>query len=151
MEILRLVLFSLRLLPLAPDADRDAEIAYRFELATACFRATEDRTERFICMKIPRYESNYREDIGRCKVLGKAGEKSAWQIIPRGAVENARLCRSLDEDAVFALERIRESRTACAHMPASEQLGIYTRGRCDSVEGKRLSKHRWPYEQEIPK
>lgn len=152
MELLRLVLFSLRLLPLTlvEGPARDAEIAYRFEIATACFRATEDRTERFICMKIPRFESSYREDVGRCLVLGPSKEKTAFQILARGPADDARLCRSLDEDAVVATERIRESRDACPHLPPSERLAIYARGKCDSVEGRRLSKHRWPYESEIP-
>ena len=153
MEILRLFMFAWKLLAVALGAGsaRDAAIAYRFEIATACFNATEDRTERYVCMKIPRFESNYREDVGRCAIKGAAGEVTAWQILPRGAADAARLCRSLDEDAVVAVERIRESRKACAHLPPSEQLGTYARGRCDSADGKRLSRHRWPYEQEIPK
>lgn len=148
MDILRLLLFTLRLLAI-PAARWEAEIAYRTEMAEACASATEDETERFLCMKIPRYESNYRIDVGRCEVKGPQGELTAWQILPRSREERDRLCRSLVADAEIAIQRIRESRGACRHLPASEQLALYARGRCDSVEGKKLSRTRWPYQGEV--
>lgn len=142
---LRLLLFTLRLLP----TTNDAELLYRVELVEACAAATTDRTERYICAKIPRYESLYRIDIGRCEVKGAAGEVTAWQILPRGEWDTLRLCRSFTEDAVVAVERIRESRSACRASPPEEQLALYTRGKCDSEEGKKLSRARWPYEREV--
>lgn len=146
-DALKLVLFMLRLMP----ATTDAELAFRVEIAEACTAATTNRTERYICAKLPRYEALYRVDVGRCEVKGKAGELTAWQILPRGPKDTERLCRSVAEDAVVAVERIRESRAACRHLPSEEQLSLYTRGRCDSEEGRALSKVRWPYEREIPK
>ncbi len=144
-EVLRLFLFTARLL--APRAD--AELSYRLELVDACVAATDNATERYLCAKIPRYESLYREDVGRCKVKGAAGEVSAWQILPRGKADDERLCKSLTEDAKLAIERIRESRAACAHLPVEEQLAVYTRGSCASEEGRKLSRTRWVYKSEV--
>lgn len=126
------------------QAAYDRALQYRLELITACVEATEDRSERYICVQLPSLESRYREDVGRCGVVGKAGDKSAWQIVPRNAAEAARLCVSLVDDARFALERVRESRAACRHLPKQEQLALYTRGDCASEEGRRLSRHRFP-------
>ena len=150
----RLLTYSLRLLPIAPPtsddtAAYDAELAYRRLLVEACVAATEDRTERYICTKLPRFESNYREDVGRCKVIGRANDKSAWQIVPRSEAEDKRLCQSLEEDAKFHIERVRESRNACRHLPKEEQLALYARGNCSSEEGKRLSRVRFPTDAEV--
>lgn len=149
-----LLVYSLRLLPIAqPINDKtavyDAELAYRVALVEACVAATSDRTERYICVKLPRFESNYREDVGRCDVIGKANDKSAWQIVPRSKAEDARLCKTLEEDARFHVERVRESRAACRHLPKEEQLALYARGNCSSEEGKRLSRHRFPTDAEV--
>ena len=149
-----LLIYSLRLLPIAAPTDAtmaayDAQLAYRVGLVDACVAATEDRTERYICVKVPRFESNYREDVGRCKVIGKANDKSAWQIVPRSAAEDKRLCQSLEEDARFHIERVRESRAACRHLPKEEQLALYARGNCTSEEGKRLSRTRFPTDAEV--
>ena len=153
-----LLVFTLRLLPIplysllppaVAEARYDADLAYRAELVQACVAATEDRSERYLCAKIPRFESSYRIDVGRCEVKGAAGELTAWQIIPRNAAERARLCHSLEEDAAVALERIRESRAACRHLPKEEQLALYARGDCGSVEGRKLSRHRFPSDAEV--
>ena len=149
-----LLIYSLRLLPIAPPTEvnmaaYDAELAYRIALVNACVAATEDRTERYICTKVPRFESNYREDVGRCKVIGKANDKSAWQIVPRSGAEDKRLCQTLEEDARFHVERVRESRSACRHLPKEEQLALYARGNCTSEEGKRLSRTRFPTDAEV--
>lgn len=145
LDVLRLVLFSTRLLA----APTDEELAYRVEIAEACVAATTDRTERYLCMKIPRYESQYRLDVARCKITGKAGELSAWQIMPFNPGDRDRLCKSSLEDAKLAIERIRSSRRSCGHLPTADQLAEYTSGRCDNEEGRRLSRQRWPYAQEI--
>ena len=149
-----LLVYSLRLLPITtPTNDNmaayDAQLAYRIALVDACVAATEDRTERYICVKIARFESNYREDVGRCRVIGKANDKSAWQIVPRSEAEDKRLCQSLEEDARFHIERVRESRSACRHLPKQEQLALYARGDCGSEEGKRLSRTRFPTDAEV--
>ena len=154
-DVWLLLVYSLRLLPIAPPANEsdmaryDAELSYRLALVNACTLATEDRTERYICVKVARFESNYREDVGRCRVIGKANDKSAWQIVPRSEAEDKRLCQSLEEDARFHIERVRESRSACRHLPKQEQLALYARGDCGSEEGKRLSRTRFPTDAEV--
>lgn len=144
-EILKLFVFMARIQPMLPGEELSS---VRYEIAHACVMATSNETERFICAKIPRFESQYREDVLRCRKKGSAGEVTAWQILPRGKDDAERLCRSVDEDAVVAIERIRESRRACHHLPTAEQLALYTRGNCASDEGKKLSRIRWPYAQE---
>lgn len=148
----QLFVFSVRLLRIeAPDATEayDRAVAYRLELVRACIEATDDRTERYICVKVARFESSYREDVGRCEVKGAAGELTAWQIIPRNAAERARLCHDLTEDARVHLERVRESRAACRSLPKTEQLALYARGDCGSAAGRKLSRHRFPTDVEV--
>ena len=147
-----LLVYSIRLLPIdgEPGSPRyDRALSYRLELVNACAGATEDRTERYICVKVARFESDYREDAGRCEVRGKAGDRTAWQIVPRSPGEAGRLCQSLAEDARMHLERVRESRAACRHLPKAEQLALYARGNCTSEEGKKLSRHRFPTDAEV--
>ena len=151
-----LLVFSIRLLAIdgsftaadlrSPDrqAAYDRALAYRLELVNACVEATEDRSERYLCVQIARFESVFREDVGRCQIIGKAGDRSAWQIVPRSPAESERLCVSLVDDARFAMERVRESRAACRHLPKQEQLAAYARGSCESAEGRKLSRHRFP-------
>ena len=152
-SVFTLLIFTLRLLPIPvpPGAQGagDAELAYRLELVQACADATPDRSERYICAKIPRFESNYRSDVGRCKIKGGEGEITAWQIIPRSPSERDRLCDTLLGDARVAVERIRESRAACRHLPKEEQLALYARGDCGSIEGRKLSRHRFPTDAEV--
>ena len=149
-----LLVYSVRLLPISPAADVDQSgydraLSYRRELVDACIEATTDRTERYVCIKVARYESDFREDVGRCKKRGKAGDRTAWQIVPRNAAEVARLCVTLADDARMHVERVRESRGACRHLPKAEQLSLYARGSCASEEGRRLSRNRWPTDTEI--
>jgi len=147
-DVTTLVAFSLRLMPLAPGAG-DGVMLHRMAIAGACVEATTDRAERYLCMKIPRYEALYREDVAACEVRGRAGEVTSWQILPRTAAERGRLCRSFTGDARVAIERIRESRAACRSLPIPEQLALYARGDCASAEGRKLSRVRWAYEGEI--
>lgn len=149
-----LLVYSIRLLPVAPTAAADERgydraLAYRLELVDACVQATTDRTERYICIKVARYESDFREDVGRCDKRGKAGDRTAWQIVPRSAAEAERLCVTLADDARMHVERVRESRAACRRLPKPEQLALYARGSCDSDEGRTLSRHRWPTDAEV--
>ena len=139
MTFITVLLFMIRLL--APRTDDD--IAYRTALAVAIVSVTDDPQEQRQLAKIARFESNYRRDVGDCRVLGGVGERGAWQILARGAVERAALCVSLEGDARIALARIRESVSACRHLPKEARLAIYARGRCSSAEGQRLSKVRY--------
>lgn len=142
--VLALALYMHWLLPAQP-----ADWPHRLALAAAIVAATDDPAEQLVLARIPRWEASYREDVARCTVRGAAGEVSSWQILPRSSVERAGLCHSLEEDAVVALARVRESRAACRNLPWSDQLALYARGRCDSEEGRRLSRHRMPSEKQL--
>ncbi len=139
MLVLRVLLYTLRLLAHTGDDD----LAFRTKLAAAIVEVTDDPQEQRQLAKIARFESNYRRDVGECRKKGDAGEVTAWQILARSDAERARLCISLEEDARIALSRIRESVAACAALPVDERLSVYTRGRCSSNEGRRLSRVRY--------
>jgi hypothetical protein len=134
-----LVEYMAELLPPTARDDR----AYRVELAAAIVSVTDDPWERRQLAKIPRFESNYRRDVGECRVLGKVGEMGAWQVLPRSHAERETLCVSLEGDARLALERVRESIRICARERDAFKLSLYARGSCTSDEGRRLSAVRW--------
>lgn len=134
-----LVALSLTLLP----ARSSAELEHRRAIAAAAAAVTDDDQEQALLVGIAKWESGYRTDVARCVVKGAAGELGAWQVLPRSSTERDRLCKSFEGDARLALERIRESVRACRHLPLEERLAIYARGRCDSDEGRRLSRERW--------
>ena len=143
MRIVALLLFTNNLLAVGAD-HWEVEWSYRLRLMLAVLAVTDNPEEQLILAQIPRFESNYREDVGECKVLGSAGEVTAWQILPRSPTERARLCVSLEGDAQVALERIRESMRACRSLPRRDRLALYARGRCLHDTGRRLSRHRTP-------
>ncbi len=147
MRALLLALYMWSLLALQGGPRWEAEAGYRLRLASAIVAVTDDLEEQLTLARIPRFESSYREDVGTCLVVGAAGEVTAWQILARGRAERAGLCVTLVDDARLALARVRESTRACRHLPRDQRLAIYTRGRCDSVEGRRLSQHRYPGEK----
>jgi hypothetical protein len=137
--VLRVLLLTLRLLAHRGDDD----LAYRTDLSVAIAAVTDDEHEQNLLASIARWESFYRRDVGECQKKGGAGEVTAFQILARNDAERALLCVSLEGDARIALGRIRESLAACASLPAPERLAVYARGRCSSVEGRRLSRVRW--------
>jgi hypothetical protein len=134
-----LLALAASLLPLRDAADA----AVREEIVAAAIAVTNDDQEQALLVSIAKWESGYRDDVMRCRVRGRFGEVSAWQILIRNDGERAALCRSVAGDARIALERIRESVRACRHLPAPERLAVYARGRCNSDEGRRLSRERW--------
>jgi len=137
--MLRVLLYTLRLLAHRGDDD----IALRTELAAAIVAVTDDEQEQRQLAKIARFESSYSRDVAECRRKGSVGEVTAWQILARSDSERSRLCISLEGDARVALARIRESVSACRSLPAEERLAVYTRGRCHSVDGRRLSRVRY--------
>ncbi len=122
---------------------RPGELAYRWELAGAIVAVTDDAWERRQLTKLARYESDLRESVGRCIVLGHDGDRGPWQVIARTAAERVELCESLEQSGTIALERIHESVGACRWLPPEERLAVYARGSCLSAEGRRLSRIRW--------
>lgn len=139
MSMLPVLLFMLRLL--APLGDDD--LLFRTELAAAIAAVTDDPQEQRQLAKIARFESSFRRDVAECRKRGTAGEVTAFQVLARSDAERALLCVSLEGDARVALSRIRESVSACRTLPIEERLSVYTRGRCHSVEGRRLSRVRF--------
>lgn len=113
------------------------------DLARAILAVTDDPHEMLLLARIAFRESSFRPEVSDCRVKGRQGELGAWQILPRSATEASRLCVSLEGDARLALERIRESVTACRHLRPEWRLSIYTRGKCNSREGHKLSEARW--------
>jgi len=138
---LALVLLSLTWLPLAGG---DAELAHRFRLATAIVDAGTTPHEGRILMRIARFESNYRADVADCRVTGDAGRSvGPWQHYDAAPALRACICGNLTCAARVARDDVRRSVALCKHLPEAERLAAYTRGRCDSAEGKRLSRARW--------
>lgn len=144
-EYLRLVIFSLSLLQSRGEDD----VGFRFQLAVAIVSVTSDQHEQNVLMSIARWETNYIERLASPRCECKRNEcdngraKGSWQIIPYNKEESTRLCVSLEDDARIALARIRESESACRHLPANERLAVYTRGNCTSEIGRKLSRIRW--------
>lgn len=151
MTALLLALYMHGLLPVQAQTKEkwEREWLYRLQLAEAISQATSDPGRQLLLARLARFESSYREDVGRCRLNGKAGDRTAFQIVARNDAERARLCVSLADDARFALERINESLTACRKLPAAERLAVYARGSCASEEGRKLSRHRWPSASEV--
>ena len=114
----------------------------QFQNESAVDAVTADDHKRRLLYSIAFHESGHREDIAICKKLGTAGEKTAWQILERPS-ERGRLCKTREGDARVALERLEESLRACAHLKPEWRLAVYTRGNCNSVEGRRLSEIRY--------
>ncbi len=137
---LRVLLFTFALLP----ADDMTTARTRWRLASAIVSATIDRTEQDLLASIARHESLFERAVVDCETFGVAGDRGAWQVVPLSLAEGLALCVSYEQDARIALDRARQSVRACRHLPPPERLAVYARGRCDSVEGRRLSRVRWP-------
>lgn len=144
MAVAFLLLYMNALLPVRQGPAWQSEWTYRLELAQAIVAATERPLVRMLLARIARFESNYREDVGRCTIKGKANDLGPFQVVPRSHAERERLCVSLVGDARLAVERIEESVRACRRLPLRERLAVYARGRCASADGRRLSRVRWP-------
>lgn len=139
------ILLALQVASVTAEMDRllPGEDAFRVELARVIVAATSDDRERLILTRVARYESNLRRDVAECRVLGPQGEVGPWQALARSPREREQVCGSLEGAARVALQRIRESEVACRASSPLDRGALYTRGRCDSAEGKRLSRHRW--------
>ncbi len=144
LTVLALVLWTLNLLAPVSPSTWWAEMDYRMRMAQAVVAVTGDPEEQLTLMTIPRWESNYREDVGQCLVVGPQGEVTAWQILPRSKAERELLCVTMEADARVALARVRESVRTCRHLAPELRLALYARGRCSSVDGQRFSRHRYP-------
>ena len=81
----------------------------------------------------------FRESSLDLRAVGDKGRSVCWMQILNGD-------RALLEDGDACLRRgmamVRESFKACAHLPPDERLALYARGRCDSEEGRKISRER---------
>ena len=100
-----------------------------------------DPQEQRQLARIARYESNFIPRLGAPRCECRAWEcdngraKGAWQHL------SDRCPFSLEADARIALRHVRASVAACGRGPNG--LAIYARGRCDSDEGRALSRVRY--------
>lgn len=145
LAMVRVFMASMMIVALTP-----ANTPTRWRIAEAISWATWDPEEQDILTMIAARESQFDEAVSDCKVMGKAGDRTAWQIVPRSFAESLALCVSYTQDAMIAIDRVRESLRACRHLPRRERLAVYARGRCDSEEGKKLSRARWPSPPAFP-
>ncbi len=134
---LRVVVFMASMLPSEDDETR-------WQIARAIVGASWDVREQNLLATIARHESRFERAVANCEIMGVAGDRSAWQVVPLSLAEGLALCVSYEQDARIALDRARQSIHACRAYPPAERLAVYARGRCDSVEGRRLSRMRWP-------
>jgi len=113
---------------LAPGRDVDA-------LAWAVASVAESREEAALITAIA-----YRESSLDNSAIGDHGRSVCALQILNGS-------RSLLLDVGACVRRgtlmLRESRRACASLPPSERMAVFARGKCSSVEGRRLSRDRF--------
>lgn len=141
MIALYFILASLRLAPVYTDEG----LSRRFELAQAAVEAGATKYEMQWLAAIAFRESTYRLDV-----VGDNGSSyCAYQIhLPRSArTRDGSTGPELLADAGActreALRQLRASLHVCKHLPESERMALYARGRCDSETGRRLSRDRW--------
>ncbi len=126
-----------------PESSWD-DLMHRAELAFAILAAEPPPHEARLLMRIARWESHYRRDVADCRITGDAGRSvGPWQAHDRSPEVRARICGSLVEAARVAIVDVRRSWAMCRHLPREERLAVYARGRCDSDEGRRLSRTRY--------
>lgn len=117
---------------------------YRAELAQAIVAAEPTPHEARILLRIARWESHYRRDVGSCAIVGPSGhDLGPFQHVTTDARLRSRICGSLVEAARVARDDVRRSFGMCASNPPETRLAVYARGSCSSVEGQRLSRTRY--------
>ena len=124
-------------------AKDETDILYRWQLATAIVNGTEDPTEQRILTHIAWYESKYWRSVASCKKLGDNGKsRGVYQIQGRDENERKEACGTLNQQTALALKFIRKSREMCAHLPAEDQLSLYTTGKCQNNRESQLRYNR---------
>jgi hypothetical protein len=102
-------------------------------ILTAVAAVTTDDWEADTLTRIAWWESGYRKEYINCTIIGKAGDRGAFQVIPRSHSEAIDACSTdFEIQAKLALSRIRESRKMCEvkGFRGSDVLGGYTVGHC---------------------
>lgn len=121
-------------------------IESQWEVAQTIATVTQNLDDQALLVKIAQYESGFREEIVHCRKKSYMGASGPWQVVPFNGKEAIRVCSSMKESALMALERIATSRHLCKRFPAPERLIQYAVGGvCNTHidEGKKLSRQRW--------
>lgn len=121
--------------PLSGVRDLDRRVA----VSVAIVETTDDEHEQALLARIAWLESRMTPSAG-CK---KGRGRGAWQVEPRTRRGWLDSCGPLEAQVALALERVRESLAACAHLEPRDRLAVYARGRCDDMRGRYLSRARW--------
>ena len=120
------------------------DVSMANDATNAIVAVTSEPWEVETLARIARWESGLRRNIVDCVVLGKLGERGAFQVMARNHSEQLDLCSSdLSKQARIARDRIRESKKVCESqgIRGSDVLGIYTHGRC--IRGNRIAAFRY--------
>lgn len=115
------------------------------DVTTAIVFVTQDLGEVETLIRIARWESGgFRKDVANCKTKGDNGQAyGLFQVHPRTNEEAKKLCGSYKDQAIIALDRVRESRKMCGDRgyKNSDTLTGYTVGHC--VKGDMSARLRW--------
>lgn len=136
LRVIFCVLYMIGLIPLRSEADR----LFRWQLAVAITRGTEDEDEQRVLMRLGWLEGWFSRDVASCRIKGTQGEHGLFQIKPRNAEEKRAACGTLDAQVALALVFVRRSRELCAHLEPRDQLSLYTTGKC---QNNREARNRW--------
>lgn len=134
------VLYMDRLLPLEQGSK---DFQARWDVATGIVESSDSPDDWALLAKIARWESVYRPEVFTCKVKSSIGAAGPFQVLPRTFDEQNVLCTDFAESARLALDRVKESRHICNHLPKPEQLAQYVTGSCKSALGKAQSRMRY--------
>lgn len=135
------------MLKLTP-ARGEADVRARWALAEAISTATQDTEEQSLLVAVALRESSFRPAVLGDFHSGKATSFCAFQLHLPGGARTAEgwtgedVSNDVGKCTTAALRRLRESRRACGGYPKEDRLAIYARGRCDSEEGRKLSRDR---------
>jgi len=141
---LLLLLTMLKILPARGEAD----IRARWALADAIASATHEPDEQNVLVAVALRESNFAPAAKGDFHGGKATSFCAFQLhLPNGSRtaegwSGEDVSTDVTKCTQAALRRVRDSQRACSFLPKEERLAVYARGRCDSDDGKRLSRDR---------
>lgn len=115
----------------------------RLVIAAAIVAATDDPDEQSELIAFAKWESFFRTDVLDCKRKGGGFSLGPWQVAPFSAQERKLLCSDLVGSAKLALQRMKDSKRYCRHLPESHRYAQYATGSCSHPQGANLSKVRW--------
>jgi hypothetical protein len=115
-------------------------------VVTGIVKTTTSLREVEMLIRIARWESGgFRKDVANCTILGKIGERGAFQVWPINEQEKKDLCSpDFAVQAAVALRHVNDSIDTCKRSgyKGSNLLTIYTHGKCHAAKDKAASM-RW--------